>query len=296
VHERLAIVGVGAWILKKRGCSSSTNMRSDTGAQPLVSEDGKIVLAVNGEIYNHIQLRNSVGPGVKFKTHSDCEVIIPLVPFVPALALRQRLLTRSYIVPEARQGRMHAPRRHVLLRPARRVRQPLACDRRARPNRYHDALPGLVRGGARHDLVRVRAQGAPGRVRHDPRVPAGPRVRLGGRPHRALLPARMVGRRRARRANADGARGPRAPARDARGGGAQAAHVRGAVRRAPQRRARQQPDRRDRRARDGEGRAEALRGPPEEGGRAPERPAHAAHRPHRRVRSVPDSAGPTGRR
>ncbi|KAG6903213.1 asparagine synthetase [Termitomyces sp. Mi166 len=60
VHERLAIVGV------------------DTGAQPLVSEDGKVILAVNGEIYNHIALRASVGPDVKFKTHSDCEVIIPL--------------------------------------------------------------------------------------------------------------------------------------------------------------------------------------------------------------------------
>ncbi|RXW14718.1 hypothetical protein EST38_g11134 [Candolleomyces aberdarensis] len=60
VHERLAIVGV------------------DTGAQPLVSEDGKVILAVNGEIYNHIALRESVGPDVKFKTHSDCEVIIPL--------------------------------------------------------------------------------------------------------------------------------------------------------------------------------------------------------------------------
>lgn len=52
---------------------------TDTGAQPLVSDDGKIVLAVNGEIYNHISLRASVGPGVKFKTHSDCEVVIPLV-------------------------------------------------------------------------------------------------------------------------------------------------------------------------------------------------------------------------
>ncbi|KAF9005574.1 asparagine synthase-domain-containing protein [Cyathus striatus] len=60
VHERLAIVGV------------------DTGAQPLISDDGKIILAVNGEIYNHIALRESVGKDVKFKTHSDCEVIIPL--------------------------------------------------------------------------------------------------------------------------------------------------------------------------------------------------------------------------
>jgi len=60
VHERLAIVGV------------------DTGAQPLLSEDRKQILAVNGEIYNHIKLRASSATGYKFKTHSDCEVIIPL--------------------------------------------------------------------------------------------------------------------------------------------------------------------------------------------------------------------------
>ncbi|KAF8844588.1 asparagine synthase [Paxillus ammoniavirescens] len=59
-HERLAIVGV------------------DTGAQPLVSQDGKTILTVNGEIYNHLSLRASLESDVKFKTHSDCEVILPL--------------------------------------------------------------------------------------------------------------------------------------------------------------------------------------------------------------------------
>ncbi|KAH7923877.1 asparagine synthase [Leucogyrophana mollusca] len=59
-HERLAIVGV------------------DSGAQPLVSEDGKVILTVNGEIYNHVALRSSVGSDFKFRSHSDCEVIIPL--------------------------------------------------------------------------------------------------------------------------------------------------------------------------------------------------------------------------
>ncbi|WOO81652.1 putative asparagine synthetase [glutamine-hydrolyzing] [Vanrija pseudolonga] len=60
VHERLAIVGV------------------DSGAQPLVTEDEQIVLAVNGEIYNHIALRKSLKNPAKFKTHSDCEVIMHL--------------------------------------------------------------------------------------------------------------------------------------------------------------------------------------------------------------------------
>lgn len=52
---------------------------TDTGAQPLLNEDGSIALAVNGEIYNHRILRTQLKKPYKFKTHSDCEVIIPLV-------------------------------------------------------------------------------------------------------------------------------------------------------------------------------------------------------------------------
>ncbi|KAK5171257.1 asparagine synthetase [Saxophila tyrrhenica] len=60
VHERLSIVGV------------------DTGAQPMLNEDASIALAVNGEIYNHKILRKRLRNPYPFKTHSDCEVIIPL--------------------------------------------------------------------------------------------------------------------------------------------------------------------------------------------------------------------------
>lgn len=60
VHERLSIVGV------------------DSGAQPLTSTDENLVLAVNGEIYNHRVLRKGLKTPYHFKTHSDCEVIIPL--------------------------------------------------------------------------------------------------------------------------------------------------------------------------------------------------------------------------
>ncbi|KAI4162539.1 MAG: hypothetical protein LQ342_003770 [Letrouitia transgressa] len=59
-HERLSIVGV------------------ESGAQPLVSEDGSLSLAVNGEIYNHRVIRKQLKTPYSFKTHSDCEVIIPL--------------------------------------------------------------------------------------------------------------------------------------------------------------------------------------------------------------------------
>ncbi len=59
-HERLAIVD------------------PLSGKQPLVSDDGKIILAVNGEIYNHKSLRKEFEGKYNFKTQSDCEVIIPL--------------------------------------------------------------------------------------------------------------------------------------------------------------------------------------------------------------------------
>jgi len=57
VHERLAIVGVSS------------------GAQPLRSADGALALAVNGEIYNHRELRELTRDGYQYLTESDCEVI-----------------------------------------------------------------------------------------------------------------------------------------------------------------------------------------------------------------------------
>ncbi|KAG0156843.1 hypothetical protein PDIDSM_4024 [Penicillium digitatum] len=59
-HERLSIVGI------------------DSGAQPLVNDDSTLALAVNGEIYNHRLIRKNLHHKYNFKTHSDCEVIIPL--------------------------------------------------------------------------------------------------------------------------------------------------------------------------------------------------------------------------
>ncbi len=59
-HERLAIVD------------------PFSGKQPLVSDDGTIILAVNGEIYNHKEIRARYAGRYEFKTQSDCEVILPL--------------------------------------------------------------------------------------------------------------------------------------------------------------------------------------------------------------------------
>ena len=59
-HERLAIVDPAS------------------GKQPLFSSDGKLVLAANGEIYNHLDLKKELVSEYQFKTNSDCEVILAL--------------------------------------------------------------------------------------------------------------------------------------------------------------------------------------------------------------------------
>ncbi len=59
-HERLAIVD------------------PESGRQPLFSPDLKQVLAVNGEIYNHQDIRRQYAKKYQFTTGSDCEVILAL--------------------------------------------------------------------------------------------------------------------------------------------------------------------------------------------------------------------------
>lgn len=49
-----------------------------SGKQPLVSDDEKIILAANGEIYNHKELRKEFEGKYQFRTGSDCEVILAL--------------------------------------------------------------------------------------------------------------------------------------------------------------------------------------------------------------------------
>ena len=52
--------------------------RSGSGGQPLYSPDGKQILAVNGEIYNHREIRSRYAGKYAFRTGSDCEVILAL--------------------------------------------------------------------------------------------------------------------------------------------------------------------------------------------------------------------------
>lgn len=60
VHERLAIVDPAS------------------GAQPLYGPGERTVLAVNGEIYNHRDLRRTLSDPYPFRTESDCEILLAL--------------------------------------------------------------------------------------------------------------------------------------------------------------------------------------------------------------------------
>jgi asparagine synthase (glutamine-hydrolysing) len=60
VHERLSIVDV------------------NTGAQPLYNPEKTHALAVNGEIYNHKDLKKQLKVDFQFQTESDCEIILAL--------------------------------------------------------------------------------------------------------------------------------------------------------------------------------------------------------------------------
>src|SRR5690554_4350156 len=59
-HERLSIVD------------------PKSGGQPLYSKDRKMILGVNGEIYNHREIRDELQGKYEFTTGSDCEVILAL--------------------------------------------------------------------------------------------------------------------------------------------------------------------------------------------------------------------------
>jgi asparagine synthase (glutamine-hydrolysing) len=48
------------------------------GSQPLISDDGNLVLIANGEVYNHKELAAALPGDVRLKTGSDCEVLLYL--------------------------------------------------------------------------------------------------------------------------------------------------------------------------------------------------------------------------
>jgi len=86
-HERLAIVGVGS------------------GEQPLTNPEGTVFLAVNGEIYNHAELRMAHAPDEPCRTGSDCEVLLALYERLGPAFVEELNGIFSFILHDTRNGR-----------------------------------------------------------------------------------------------------------------------------------------------------------------------------------------------
>jgi len=87
VHERLAIVDPAG------------------GAQPLMSGDGRLALAVNGEIYNHRELERGLTVPYQFQSGSDCEVINALYLEFGALGVARLNGIYAFALWDAVEGR-----------------------------------------------------------------------------------------------------------------------------------------------------------------------------------------------
>jgi asparagine synthase (glutamine-hydrolysing) len=100
-HERLAI------------------MDPESGSQPLVSHDGNVVCAANGEIYNYKELYESLEKPYAPKTGSDCEVILPLYEqYGPTIDFPKHLRGMfSFILYDRRQDLFVIVRDHMGITP-----------------------------------------------------------------------------------------------------------------------------------------------------------------------------------
>ncbi|MDW6092342.1 asparagine synthase B [Vibrio rhizosphaerae] len=94
-HERLAIVGL------------------NSGAQPIYSPNKKHILAVNGEIYNHKEIRARYEDKYDFQTDSDCEVILALYQDMGADLLEELNGIFAFILYDEEKNQYLVGRDHI---------------------------------------------------------------------------------------------------------------------------------------------------------------------------------------
>src|SRR5947209_2444563 len=84
------------------------------GDQPIYSEDRDTVLVLNGEIYNHVELRQELlARGHRFRTATDTETIVHLYEELgPACVDRLRGMF-AFAIWDGRQGRLMLARDRV---------------------------------------------------------------------------------------------------------------------------------------------------------------------------------------
>ncbi len=95
VHERLSIVD------------------PESGAQPLIDGETGRVLAVNGEIYNHLRLKEKLKRSHLWKTKSDCEIILYLYDEYGPACVEMLSGIFAFILYDPRRGELLIARDHV---------------------------------------------------------------------------------------------------------------------------------------------------------------------------------------
>src|SRR5437879_8215821 len=80
---------------------------SPAGAQPMASDDGRVVLVFNGESYNFRELRTELeARGVAFRGHSDTEVLLRLYLADGLAKIRRLTGIFAFAVSASRCGEM----------------------------------------------------------------------------------------------------------------------------------------------------------------------------------------------
>jgi len=112
-----------------------------TGHQPMVSADGQLALAANGEVYNYLELNAELRPqGCRFQTDSDSETILHAYAVYGLDVLRLLRGMYAFALHDAREGRLILGRDRLGIKPLFYVRLP---DRVAFASEIKALLPIL---------------------------------------------------------------------------------------------------------------------------------------------------------
>jgi len=128
----------------------------ENGDQPLYAPDGKALVA-NGEIYNSPEIRETT-PDYPYKTHSDCEVIFPLLAAHGLDFPRHLRGMYGAAVYDDNTGRLILARDQFGIKPLYYIELPGLFAFASEPSALLDAgfLPREIDGGARSELLQLK--------------------------------------------------------------------------------------------------------------------------------------------
>ncbi len=90
----------------------------DGGHQPMASDDGETVVVFNGEIFNHVELRDAlIQDGERFRTRSDTEVILRLYEREGVAAFERMNGMFAIAIWDRRRGTLHLVRDRFGVKP-----------------------------------------------------------------------------------------------------------------------------------------------------------------------------------